>query len=214
MTKKEFYRFIEQGSLQGACRYFEYWFVYNSVPKSGKLLDLGCGMSMLPKALMEKGLQVVAVEIDPKAVDFQKGLGINAIKIKDEKLPFNDESFDIVTAVSAIEHFEDDGTTVAEILRVLKPGGLFIVTLPVGLKHVKNRFAGKNHPLTRNYSEKTYYEKFIGNDFAEINRELYKVTATKPKDYIPHKAWGTRINAEKVNKIEEDTGLCALLAKL
>jgi SAM-dependent methyltransferase len=214
MNQLEFYRLIEQGALQGACRYYEYWFIYNSLPQQGKVLDLGSGRSMLPKAMQLKGLETIAVEIDPKCVEFQNNQGIECVAVKDEQLPFEKETFDIVTAASAIEHFEDDKTVVDEVLRVLKPGGLFILTIPVGPEYIKNRFKGKNHPLTRVYDVNKYLEVFLGDDFAEVNRKFYKVTSTEPRDYIPHESWGNRINTREVEGFGEDVGLCVLLAKL
>jgi SAM-dependent methyltransferase len=45
-------------------------------------------------------------------------------------LPFADGQFDLISAMEVIEHVEDDGALLADIKRVLKPGGLLYVTVP------------------------------------------------------------------------------------
>jgi 2-polyprenyl-3-methyl-5-hydroxy-6-metoxy-1,4-benzoquinol methylase len=47
-----------------------------------------------------------------------------------EELPFADETFDVVTCLDVIEHTEDDRATLTELLRVTRPGGLLVVTVP------------------------------------------------------------------------------------
>ena len=46
------------------------------------------------------------------------------------RLPFEDEAFDLVTTLDVIEHVDDDVATLAELRRVLRPGGLLLVAVP------------------------------------------------------------------------------------
>ena len=48
-------------------------------------------------------------------------------------MPFADETFDVVTCLDVIEHTPDDTVSLAELLRVTKPGGALIVTVPVAV---------------------------------------------------------------------------------
>ncbi len=48
-------------------------------------------------------------------------------------LPFEDSSYDKVLSISTIEHIDDDALALHEMLRVLKPGGLLLLTTELGL---------------------------------------------------------------------------------
>jgi len=62
-------------------------------------------------------------------LDVRKGHGVDVIGSVYE-LPFGDKSFDIVLCMAVIEHLEDPKVAIAEIQRVLKPGGKILVSVP------------------------------------------------------------------------------------
>jgi len=210
MNKKEFYKFIERGALEGVCRYFEYWFVYNNVPKGSKMLEIGAGRSALAQSLKEKG-EIEVIDIDKGAIVYQLSYGIKthlATDILELK-----EKFDVVIAVSALEHFDDDLQAIKSVHSILKDGGLFIVTIPVGLKYVENEFANfPNHPRARIYDEETYKYSFL-NEFEEVKRSFYKTNTNKATDFVPHKGWGNKTNFEKVDGFDDGVGMCVILKK-
>lgn len=213
MNKKEFYRFIEKGSLQGASRYFEYWYIYSHLPKDGIVLDLGSGRSMLPRAMQEKGLVVIVTEIDWRSVQFQRLQGVNTIEVAGETLPFLENFFDVVISASSIEHFKYDRIMVGEIHRVLKENGIFILTVPVGSKYINNKYQDTKHPSERIYDEATYTEVFL-TDFKEISkREFFRGSSKEPINYISHKAWGNEKSIERVSGFADNVGLCVVLQK-
>lgn len=96
------------------------------------VLDLGCAGGFMAEALDDRGAQVSG--IDPAAgaiaaasahatatgrqIDYQVGVG--------EALPFADASFDAVVCVDVLEHVADLPRVLAEVHRILKPGGLFL----------------------------------------------------------------------------------------
>jgi ubiquinone/menaquinone biosynthesis C-methylase UbiE len=69
---------------------------------------------------------VTGVDMSDDAIRFcaEKGLG------HVEKLPFDNVSFDVVLATDIIEHVDDDNRALAEIARVLRPGGKVLITVP------------------------------------------------------------------------------------
>jgi 2-polyprenyl-6-hydroxyphenyl methylase / 3-demethylubiquinone-9 3-methyltransferase len=95
------------------------------------LLDVGCGGGLLAEEFARAGFQVTGVDPAPESVEAARahasasGLSIEYETGSGEHLPFQDEAFDHVTCCDVLEHVEEVGRVIAEISRVLKPGGLF-----------------------------------------------------------------------------------------
>lgn len=218
MTKQEFYRSIERGNLQGACRYFEYWYIYKNLPKRGSVLELGAGRSALPVVIAGLDLGYITTEIDPECVEYQLNRGIPCKQVYDNYLPFDDESFDAVINASAIEHFDPehrgDIITVSEVHRVLKPGGIFINGgLPAEDKFVLNLYAGQDNPPCIIYDEAEYKRVFL-NGFKETKKEMYAMSNERPTDFVPHPGWRGAINTKPTDVFGEGNGLCVVLKKI
>jgi len=94
----------------------------------GKVLDVGTGAGNLAHGLKEQGYEVSALDIDP-SVCKHPDVEVTRGDIM-EGLPYEDGSFDLVTALEVIEHMEDPFKAVREFHRVLKPGGLLLLTTP------------------------------------------------------------------------------------
>jgi len=100
-------------------------------PDQGRALDLAAGNGEFAVQLALRGLRVIAVDIDVDALRGARDSDTQDIKWiggDATNLPFTDNSFDVVVCNSALEHVADEGRTVAEIRRVLKPGGRLILT--------------------------------------------------------------------------------------
>ncbi len=104
-------------------------------PLAGRrILDLGCGMGGLTVALRQAGADAVGHEPNRaygaicqlRAARY--GLPLPFVAAVGEALPFADASFDIVVCLDVLEHAESLERTLAEIARVLRPGGHAIVT--------------------------------------------------------------------------------------
>jgi len=102
-----------------------------------RLLDLGCGTGGNSATYTEFG-SVVGVEPDASALRFaQTRLGTNQpggslvyCRAVGTCLPLAHESFDAVIASDVLEHIADDRAAVAEVVRVLRPGGVFVFSVP------------------------------------------------------------------------------------
>jgi 2-polyprenyl-6-hydroxyphenyl methylase/3-demethylubiquinone-9 3-methyltransferase len=95
------------------------------------VLDLGCGCGFMAEAVGELGARVVGV--DPCLASLEsarghalgRGLAIDYRQGFGESLPMADDSVDRVVCVDVLEHVCDTGRVLAEVRRVLRPGGLF-----------------------------------------------------------------------------------------
>lgn len=95
-----------------------------------RLLDVGCGAGNMMHHLRRYG-RVKGLEIDERPVKMahQRGYDVDLFDVTDP-MPFDDSSFDAVTALDVIEHNEDDMAILTDSYRVLKPGGHIIITVP------------------------------------------------------------------------------------
>ena len=96
-----------------------------------RILEVGAAAGCLTIALNDMGYQCVGIEPDADALKTARELSsrINrecaVVEGRAERIPFPDQSFDIVLANSVLEHVSDVDTCLSEISRVLRPGGLF-----------------------------------------------------------------------------------------
>ena len=103
---------------------------------SGRWLDIGCGHDFLPAWLPpqqhELNLarwQSVGIDMDATALARHRGLRHRTVA-NGEQLPFEANSFDLITANMVVEHVADPERLFAEISRVLAPGGRVLVHTP------------------------------------------------------------------------------------
>ena len=114
-----------------------YNFASNYVKSDMILLDVASGTGYGSNLLKskEKSISIVGVEIDKNACEYANHTygeknNIKYLEGSILELPFEDNHFDIVTSFETIEHVEDDRGQIKEVLRVLKPNGLYIVSTP------------------------------------------------------------------------------------
>lgn len=103
--------------------------VINHIPKNSLLLDVGCGTSAaFLKAISPNLKQGFGVDFKVDDAQFNN---IQTTQLRfDNKLPFDDASFDVVTMLAVLEHIEKEQEILKEIYRVLVPGGKLIITVP------------------------------------------------------------------------------------
>lgn len=100
------------------------------LPTEGKtLLDVSCKEGDVLQALQARGLRLRGTNYEPT------GPGLNGIPIDYgvnllERLPYDDASFDVVLLIEVIEHLENHRAALGELARILKPGGVLILTTP------------------------------------------------------------------------------------
>lgn len=95
-----------------------------------KVLDVGAGTGRLSVSLASRGAKVTALDLSPKMLEKikRKNKQITTVVGDAENLPFKNDAFDIVTAAFLVVHLKDPARFFDEVYRVLKDGGLFLVT--------------------------------------------------------------------------------------
>lgn len=94
-----------------------------------EILDVGCGTGANIEMLTQFG-PTRGVDVSDDALEFCRRKGLNVQKGLAEKLPFQNESFDIVTALDVVEHLDDDIAGLKEMFRVTKSGGYSLIFVP------------------------------------------------------------------------------------
>ena len=97
--------------------------------KGGKLLETGCGRGTLSSYFSEDGWDVTLLDFSKKvlsiAAEIFKKNQLRGYFVEGDanNLPFEDHTFDVVTNIGLLEHFENISHVMSEQLRVTKPGG-------------------------------------------------------------------------------------------
>jgi len=97
--------------------------------KPARVLDVGCGAGFLTNELAAAGFEATGVDLSPRSLELARkrdATGRARYKEGDlTRLPFPDGGFDAVCAMDVLEHVEALDAAIAEVARVLAPGGRF-----------------------------------------------------------------------------------------
>lgn len=96
------------------------------------ILDFGCGTGVLQEEFEKRfGGTGFGIDTSPEAIGYCRKRGLRRVrKFAGSRIPFKDNSFDLVTAIDVLEHIKDDLKALLEIKRVLKKNGLAILLVP------------------------------------------------------------------------------------
>ena len=109
--------------------------------RKGSILDIGCGPGLLLREFRDRGWQVHGTEFSAQSASHARDVLRLPISIQNiSDLPFQDGSFDAVVMWHVLEHMIDPLSTVAQVARLLRPGGVFLCAVP-NFGSVEARFA-------------------------------------------------------------------------
>jgi SAM-dependent methyltransferase len=142
-----------------------------------ELLNAGAGAGTLTLKLVDAGLRVTSVDASADLCDWVRSAlrargadGANPVLRGDlQKLALPDAAFDAAVCAEVLEHLDDDAAALAELARVLRPGGLLLVTVPANPYRYDwtDRWAGHR----RRYDAATLEERMREAGFADARAE-------------------------------------------
>ena len=171
-----------------------------AVGRGKRVLDLGCRSGALTQHFLE-GNSVVGLDVDAAALEKAATLGIEPVRANvEEPLPFEDGSFDAVVAGELFEHLQFPDALVAEIGRVLRPGGVLAGSVPNAfrvqsrLRFLRGKSPEDDPTHLRMFSPAALREllgrfervelSFVGGRYARLSARLFArdlvFTAAKP----------------------------------
>jgi len=105
--------------------------------EAGVILDNGCGVGEYMTRFADHTPRVYGLEFDPDHVSSASTLGLKVVQGASERLPFGDETFDLVLSHEVLEHVVDDRAVLEDIVRVLRSpksessgGGRLVLFVP------------------------------------------------------------------------------------
>ena len=192
---REFYSWNRP--LHEEARPFGRLFPYDAYSNGGRVLEVGCGMGTMASNWARQGARVTAVDLNPTAVEMTRrrfdlyGLAGEVRREDARRLPFPDAEFDYAYSFGVLHHSPDLTASVAELMRVLRPGGGFGVMLYnrrsilywysigylQGFLHYENRFLGPLELASR----------YGDGDTAEGNPHTWPITKAEALELFgPH----------------------------
>lgn len=120
--------------------------------KGDVLVDVGAGSGSLMAQARGKGYRVFGIDFDEPLVKWlsAEGYAVECVDASSDQFPFEDMSVGVVTFCDVIEHLMDPGHALAEIRRILRPGGLLIAGTAnyTHWKRVLDLVAGSHRPTS------------------------------------------------------------------
>jgi len=178
---------------------FAYVWRQLELARGAHVLDLGSPKDLAAMLARRRGFAVVATDILPEAVDLSRryasaqrlaGTGPGRVhsEVQDGRaLPYADGSFDAAYSVSVLEHIPDTGDSAAirELLRVVRPGGVVVVTVPYDRVYRETFVSGPVYERTPVGSERIFFERHY--DHKTLAARLLQTTTA---DLADLSLWG------------------------
>lgn len=174
----DYFQERQGGAGHSETRVHEY--ILSELPKTeGSILDVGCGKAWVAELCCPKNYKVVSMDISltnvAKALTKYPFANHSAVVADVFNLPFKENSFDYIIASEIIEHVVDPAKFVENLMKVLKPGGLLLITTPYKEKLEHSLCVHCNNLTPRHAHIHSFDEKRLEN--------LYKGSGLKSFEY-------------------------------
>ena len=146
----------------------------NWLGKGKKVLELGCRDGSLTK-LFAKGNQIEGVDIDKNALElFEKNLGSKGYYMDlNNDWPFSENEFDAIVASEVLEHLYKPEQVVKNIVKALKPGGLFIGSVPNAFSLINRVRLFMAQPNKTALADPTHVHQFSRRELRNIFKKYF-----------------------------------------
>src|SRR5580698_9296097 len=125
------------------------------------VLEVGCGTGLLLRHLAAFARSARGVDLSPGMLEKARARGLSVEVASATELPFPDASFDVACSFKVLPHVRDIGRALAEMARVVRPGGHVIAELynPVSLRGLAKRM-GPAGAIGASVTERDVYTRF------------------------------------------------------
>ncbi len=164
---------------------FEHEMAKNNLSRDSFVLDIGCGEGYGTSTLSKNVKKIIGLDIGERTISnaSQKYGSGNCIftKYDGKIIPYKDNTFDAAVSFHVIEHVQNDLDFISEIYRILKKGGIMVMTTPNKTVRI-----GKNGKLFNEFHVREYYpdefEKAVKSKFTDV--KMYGVYGNKEVQQI------------------------------
>jgi ubiquinone/menaquinone biosynthesis C-methylase UbiE len=132
--------------------------VMPDIGKNAIMLDLGCGLGRQSGEMIRRGYKVTGVDLSERLLRYAVEAGVPVLSGDALRLPFADETFDVVYTIGVLHHLPDWNAQLAacaETHRVLKPGGRFLIHETNPRNPLFRFYMGYVFPLLKSIDEGT-----------------------------------------------------------
>lgn len=137
-------------------------------PENSKILDYGAASGLFFRQLHDLGFKnFYGLDLDNYLDEENKPL-VKELKTADcslDKFPWPENSFDVITAWCFLPHLENPHHCIKETIRILKPGGLFILSIPHILSRASIKYFLKHKDFARYHPDKDHISVFTPGVF-------------------------------------------------
>ncbi|MCL0094697.1 class I SAM-dependent methyltransferase [Dehalococcoidales bacterium] len=166
---------------------------------SERICDIACGLGQPSIQMAKAGCSVYGVDIRERAIQNARLIGekhkhnCSFCLASAEALPYKSNVFDKVVCICALEHFENDDAALKEMHRILKPGGVLVLTVDSltyrGIKSSFREFHQRSAHVVNYYTDSQLAVKLQGVGF-EVEESKYFINSPISTFFFN---WGKRL---------------------
>ena len=191
--------------------------IYRGLDQKSRILDIGCGAgAFLNRVKTDKGCEVNGVDISGAAVEAAiNSFGLDIFKGTITEAPFEDGSFDVITAWWYLEHIPDPHVTAARIGNLLKPNGHCIIGVPnfesFNAKRFKDKWYHLDCPRHLCIWTPSAMKRLLEQHGLTVTGIIYDKTPWGLRGSLQYSLFGDNIDPKHRNSIRQSLLLWMLL---
>ena len=167
-------------------RYNELLDYFEQFRKTGKLIDVGCGIGYFLEEAKKRGWEVYGTEFTDEAIKICEAKGINMQKGVLSPEDFDPNSFDVITSFEVLEHINNPQEEINNFHKILRKGGLVYLTTPNFNSLLRYRLKSAYNVITypehlSYYTKRTIHRLFKNKGFKKHKLQTTGISLTRLK---------------------------------